>query len=181
MDIEHDEDPVLPFDGDGEDDERPRRFVYDEDALLEGSSVRSLTNLSTRTIYYYVQRGLIPKAVGYGPSARWTSGHVVRLLVIAELKGSGRTLHQIRAFMDAHTLDELIAFAEGEESWRAMHRLMRFIDRHKPPRESERVTRIDLLEGIDLYVSREHLPRAAARFKAVKKAIEDILEIEDPY
>ena len=181
MNLEDDDDPCVPFHAEYDDDEAPARgFVYDEDASFDGGTIRSLTNLSTRTIYYYVQLGLIPKAIGCGPSARWTSEHVVRLLVIGALKRSGRTLHHIGAFLDAHTLDEIIDFAEGEETWRAMHRLTRFIERHRPPPESERITRMDVREGIDLYVSRQYLPRAAVRFKALKRAIEDILEIEDP-
>jgi len=56
----------------------------------------SLTDLPRRTVRYYVQIGLVDRAVGETRAAHYTARHVQLLLRIRELSQAGVSLERIR-------------------------------------------------------------------------------------
>jgi DNA-binding transcriptional MerR regulator len=64
----------------------------------------SLTNMSKRTIRYYMQLGLVPRPRGEARGAYYTVDHLERLLRIKKLTEAGVSLERIREVL------------EGEES-----------------------------------------------------------------
>ena len=155
-----------------EDLEEPRLDIY---------HIHSMTGVPARTVYYYVQRRLVPKAIGSGPAARYNYEHVVRLKVIGILKERHMTLWEISVFFEGHTLAQLIDIAEGRNPERNISKMRRFFDRKKGESRlgADELTRVEIREGIELFVSREYLPRAAARADELTRALGNILEFGD--
>lgn len=155
-----------------EDLEEPRIDVY---------QLYSMTGISMRRLYYYVQRGLVPKAIGSGPAARYNYGHVVRLKVIKILKDQNLTLAEIGFFFEAHTIFELLDIAEGAKPEGAISRMRRLYHRRmgEPRAGYDELIRVEIREGIELFVSDKYLPRAAARVEDLKQALDNVLEFED--
>src|SRR6478672_11017865 len=54
------------------------------------------TEISARTIRYYITEGMLPPAYGRGPTATYDLGHLLRLQMIARLKNDGLTLQEIK-------------------------------------------------------------------------------------
>ena len=153
-----------------------------EDPYEEGRytyyQLRGLTGVDARTLYYYVQRGLVPKAEGSGPAARWTDDHVASLLTIGILKGKGLSLHEIHAFLAGHTAGQIYGFAARQDIDPAIRRLRRFFTR-SPERKPGELARLQIVEGMDLYVSDKFLPRAAVRMHDIERALDEIFAFDD--
>jgi DNA-binding transcriptional MerR regulator len=62
---------------------------------LDISEVCERADVTPRTVYFYVQQGLLPPATGAGPAARYTPGHVARLLLIRLLQKQHLPLAEI--------------------------------------------------------------------------------------
>jgi DNA-binding transcriptional MerR regulator len=61
--------------------------------------IQGLVNASgvpRRTIYFYVQQGLLPPPQGAGLAAYYTSAHLLRLQLIPVMRGKGLRLDEIR-------------------------------------------------------------------------------------
>jgi DNA-binding transcriptional MerR regulator len=56
----------------------------------------ALTDISKRTVRYYIQIGLVPRPVGEGRAAHYLLDHLDRLLQIKRLSGAGVSLGRIR-------------------------------------------------------------------------------------
>ena len=56
----------------------------------------TLTGHSKRTVRYYMQLGLVPRAIGDGRAAYYTDEHLARLLRIKQLSEAGVALERIR-------------------------------------------------------------------------------------
>jgi DNA-binding transcriptional MerR regulator len=52
-------------------------------------------DVTSRTVYFYVQQGLLPPAIGAGPAARYTTGHLARLQLIRLLQKQHLPLAEI--------------------------------------------------------------------------------------
>lgn len=52
-------------------------------------------DITSRTVYFYVQQGLLPPAAGAGPATRYTSGHLARLKLIRLLQKQHLPLAEI--------------------------------------------------------------------------------------
>src|SRR5687768_12267313 len=68
--------------------------TYDLNELAERAGVTS------RTIRYYIQQGLLPAPEAQGPSTRYGQGHLDRLLLIRQLQREHQPLAEIRAHLE---------------------------------------------------------------------------------
>jgi DNA-binding transcriptional MerR regulator len=66
-------------------------------------------DVTSRTVYFYVQQGLLPPATGAGPAARYTAGHVARLKLIRLLQKQHLPLAEIAKRIRALSDDEVEA------------------------------------------------------------------------
>jgi DNA-binding transcriptional MerR regulator len=72
--------------------------------------IQELTNqtgVSRRTIYFYVQQGLLPPPQGAGLAAHYTENHLLRLRLIPILRQQGLRLDEIRQKFQAMSTEEL--------------------------------------------------------------------------
>lgn len=58
--------------------------------------VCALTDISRRTVRYYIQLGLAPRPAGAGRASHYTASHVQRLLQVKKLADAGISLERIR-------------------------------------------------------------------------------------
>lgn len=81
------------------------------------------TGFSMRTIRYYIGEGLIQPANGRGPSATYDRDHLLRLMLIAEIKDDVRSIAAIKERLEPLSTADLeahFALRKGpeEEHWR---------------------------------------------------------------
>ena len=69
--------------------------------------LEELAGVPRRTIYFYVQQGLLPPPRGAGLAARYDEGHLSRLQAIPRLRAQGRRLDEIRSLFEAGTPEPL--------------------------------------------------------------------------
>lgn len=87
------------------------------------ADLEAATPFNARTIRFYIAQGLIASAHGRGPTATYDEDHLLRLRMIAELKGQYLPLEQIGDRMALLTTDDLVAHfaiqrAPNEQRWR---------------------------------------------------------------
>ena len=87
------------------------------------ADLEAATPFNARTIRFYIAQGLIASAHGRGPTATYDEDHLLRLRMIAELKGQYLPLEQIGERLRAMTTDDLVAHfaiqrAPNEQRWR---------------------------------------------------------------
>lgn len=87
------------------------------------ADLEAATPFNARTIRFYIAQGLIASAHGRGPTATYDEDHLLRLRMIAELKGQYLPLEQIGERLALMTTDDLVAHfaiqrAPNEQSWR---------------------------------------------------------------
>jgi DNA-binding transcriptional MerR regulator len=75
--------------------------TFDIQELINASGV------SRRTIYFYVQQGLLPPPQGAGLAAHYTPAHLLRLQLIPVLRRQGLRLDEIRTRFQHMTDDEM--------------------------------------------------------------------------
>lgn len=83
---------------------------------LDLKTLCDLTGVSPRTVYFYVQQGLLPPAEGAGRGARYTEVHRDRLRLIRRLQDQHLPLSEIRKQLEGLTGDELSALTAGVEA-----------------------------------------------------------------
>jgi len=137
------------------------------------------TGVPRRTIYFYVQQGVLPPPSGAGLAARYHQCHLLRLQAIPRLRGIGWRLDQIRAFFERATDAEIRAIVDGqqvvaEEStisprWPAAPPA-------PPPARPTLLARFALAPGVDLYVNQDLPPRLA---RAVERLLDSAAAIFD--
>ena len=81
--------------------------TYEIQDLVEQSGV------ARRTIYFYVQQGLLPPPSGAGLAARYAEEHLLRLRLIPLLRQEGLRLDQIRGRLAGMGLEEMRALLES--------------------------------------------------------------------
>lgn len=128
---------------------------YDINELVARSGV------PRRTIYFYVQQGILPAAAGAGLAARYSEEHLLRLAAIPLLRRRGLRLDEIRtrfASSSSIELQTLIAEANAEQQQRANVRL-----------QAQNLLRYHLAPGIELLIDGR---ATAARRKMVLQLLE---------
>ena len=73
------------------------------------------TGVSPRTVYFYVQQGLLPPADGAGRGARYSAVHRDRLRLIRQLQDQHLPLAEIRKQIEGLSQNELSELAEWAE------------------------------------------------------------------
>jgi DNA-binding transcriptional MerR regulator len=118
----------------------PEPYRYTIDDLVERA------NVTSRTIRFYIQEGLLPPATGRGPSATYGPSHLIRLQAIAQMKEQRRPLAEIRErllAMSDEALSDLLELqsdpAPAEELWRrvSIHPDLELLVRVRRGRSSE--------------------------------------------
>ncbi|HBK44150.1 MULTISPECIES: helix-turn-helix domain-containing protein [unclassified Polynucleobacter] len=104
-----------------------QKLTFDELCALSG--------LSSRTLRYYTQIGLIDKPIGQTRAAHYTSLHLEKALRIKQLTESGISLERIREVLSGETLPLPV--------------------RTKKPGQIEVKTHLWIADGVELQVSPE--------------------------
>ena len=73
------------------------------------------TGVSPRTVYFYIQQGLLPPADGAGRGARYSQVHRDRLRLIRQLQDQFLPLAEIRKQIEGLSQNELTQLAERAE------------------------------------------------------------------
>ncbi len=85
---------------------------------LDISDVCDRANVTPRTVYFYVQQGLLPPASGAGPAARYTPGHVARLKLIRLLQKQHLPLAEISKRIRGLSDDQVQALVDEAKARR---------------------------------------------------------------
>lgn len=83
---------------------------------LDISDICDRADVTPRTVYFYVQQGLLPPASGAGPAARYTPGHVARLKLIRLLQKQHLPLAEISKRIRRLNDDEVRALVDEARS-----------------------------------------------------------------
>ena len=75
-----------------------------EDKNYTFEELCALTGLSTRTLRYYIQIGLVDKPIGQTRAAHYLSSHLEKILRIKQLSESGISLERIRDVLSGGSL-----------------------------------------------------------------------------
>ncbi len=86
--------------------------------MTENLSIEDLekhSGLSTRTLHYYMSKGLLPGPETRGKNASYTQEHLDRLDLILILKEMHLPLDEIKAILDQLTPSEIIHYRDSQE------------------------------------------------------------------
>ena len=75
-----------------------------EDKNYTFEELCALTGLSTRTLRYYIQIGLVDKPIGQTRAAHYLSSHLEKILRIKQLSEAGISLERIRDVLSGGSL-----------------------------------------------------------------------------
>jgi DNA-binding transcriptional MerR regulator len=128
--------------------------------------LEELASVPRRTIYFYVQQGILPPPRGAGLAARYEEVHLARLRAIPHLRAQGRRLDEIRAFFEAHP-EEHPPVATSSESRPVPAPIT-------PPPAPEPVRRYRLAEGVELLVGADLDHERADRVRRLLQAAREI-------
>ena len=125
-----------------------------EDKNYTFEELCALSGLSTRTLRYYIQIGLVDKPIGQTRAAHYLSSHLEKILRIKQLSESGISLERIREVLsgDPLTLPE----------------------RSKRPGHIEVRSHLWVTDGIELQVSPE---TAGLSPEELRKFLKLVLEV----
>ena len=90
--------------------------MSDADDMLTLADLAQQSDVSQRTIRYYIQFGLLPAPEGAGPKARYGRGHLGRLRLIRMLQDRHLPLNAIRKVLAQRTETELERIGETSGS-----------------------------------------------------------------
>jgi DNA-binding transcriptional MerR regulator len=83
------------------------------DAELTIGELEQATGVPRRTVYFYVQQGIVPPPRGAGLAARYSSSHLLRLRAIPLLRERGWRLDRIRSYLSERSDAEVAALLDG--------------------------------------------------------------------
>ena len=106
-----------------------------EDKNYTFEELCALTCLSTRTLRYYIQIGLVDKPIGQTRAAHYLSSHLEKILRIKQLSEAGISLERIRDVLSGGSLP--------------------LPERNKRPGQVEVRSHLWVTDGIELEVSPE--------------------------
>ena len=75
-----------------------------EDKKYTFEELCALSGLSSRTLRYYIQIGLVDKPIGQTRAAHYVSSHLEKILRIKQLTESGISLERIREVLSGEPL-----------------------------------------------------------------------------
>lgn len=129
--------------------------------------LEELAGVPRRTIYFYVQQGILPPPHGAGLAARYDEVHLARLRAIPRLRAQGRRLDEIRALFEAHP-DGHPPVVTSNESLPAPAAA------GAPLLAPEPVRRYRLAEGVELLVEADLDHERAERVRRLLQAAREI-------
>ena len=106
-----------------------------EDKKYTFEELCALSGLSTRTLRYYIQIGLVDKPIGQTRAAHYLSSHLEKILRIKQLSEAGISLERIRDVLSGGSLP--------------------LPERNKRPGQVEVRSHLWVTDGIELEVSPE--------------------------
>ena len=133
------------------------------------------TGVPRRTIYYYVQIGLLPPPRGKGKTYEYTEEHLERLLLIKKLQKMRYSLKEIKKLFETYppeAIEEMIEYRlpEREEIVVFSKNVCLAVEpRSRGLARGERWVRFQLAEGVELHI---RLP--------VSKEAKEIIEMYFP-
>ncbi len=89
-----------------------RAEVRPPDVRLTLKELVRATEVSERTIRYYIQKGVLPPPQGAGPASRYGLEHLTRLSLVRRFKAALLPLAQIKSLLAEISVDELEKVAE---------------------------------------------------------------------
>jgi DNA-binding transcriptional MerR regulator len=117
----------------------------------------ALTDLSARTIRYYIQEGLVDKPEGQFKGAYYTDRHLRQLATIKKYKESGVSLERIAQILHEES-EEAIPLAGVR------------------PGTVEVISRIHLADGLELTVNPERTGLSQSDIRRIAKEIAALIE-----
>jgi DNA-binding transcriptional MerR regulator len=91
------------------------RLSTGEDRLTLGE-LTAATDVSVRTVRYYIAEGLLPPPEGSGPGSVYTQGHLDRLRLIQRLKEAYLPLKEIRRRLSGLSDDEVRSLLAADDN-----------------------------------------------------------------
>ena len=119
-----------------------------------------LAGVTTRTVRYYIQQGILPSAGQTGPGLKYHKGHLGRLMLIRKLQREHLPLAEIRRRLD--TMDDKAVGAELEyiqiskslNSSGNLDAALKEGDSHPYPQERSQWERFGITNDIEIHVRR---------------------------
>ena len=144
--------------------------------------LESASGISRRTIYFYVQQGILPPPTGAGLAARYHSAHLDRLRAIPRFRAIGWRLDQIRDYFTRHSEDAIARVARGDA---LSERLLspeaapgtRTEETTSLVRRPSYLARYSLAPGVDLLVERDVPPDLAERVDRLLARAGEIFDV----
>jgi DNA-binding transcriptional MerR regulator len=77
------------------------------DKTYDIQELTTVSGVPRRTVYFYVQQGILPPPEGAGLAARYNEEHLLRLQLIPALRRQGLRLDEIRARFDRMDVEKM--------------------------------------------------------------------------
>jgi DNA-binding transcriptional MerR regulator len=110
-----------------------------------------LTGVSSRTIHYYIQQGLLPHSGSHGPGAKYERRHLNRLLLVKRLQREHLPLAAIRERLSAMTDDQVevaLRDVSGERHGTVNESALDYVRQVLSKGEARRSAQPDMLEQL---------------------------------
>ncbi len=107
-----------------------------EDPRYTVKELAERAGVTTRTVYYYVGEGLLPRPEGGGPASAYTDDHLARLHLIRRLKDEYLPLAEIRrrlAGLSIDVVNQVLAEPTAAPEGSARDYLARLLGTSRPP------------------------------------------------
>jgi DNA-binding transcriptional MerR regulator len=121
------------------------------------NELSALTDLSGRTIRFYIQEGVLDKPYGKKKGAWYSEEHLQQLLTVKKYKEAGVSLERIA---------QIIHEEQGGEE----------IDYRTRPGQIEVLSRIHLVEGVELSINPERSGLRQQDIRNLAKVIQETIE-----
>ncbi len=135
-----------------------------ETAALTLSELAELGDVTSRTVRYYVQAGLLPSP-GSGPKARYGRQHLMRIRLIKQLQRRDISLAKIRAVLeglDDEGVEQQLASLQAPPDHGTLRRAALGRDSPDPATASTAAPAVDYIRAV--LEGRPGLPAPAARY-----------------
>ena len=121
------------------------------------NELSALVDINARTIRFYIQQGVVDKPHGLNKGAYYTQEHLQQLLTVKKYKEAGVSLERIA---------QIIHEEEGGQ----------VIDYHIKPGKIEVVSRIHLMDGVELTINPERSGLTQQDIRQLSRGILEIIE-----
>lgn len=132
------------------------------------SELTQKADVTKRTVHFYINKGLIPPAIGSGVNSFYTDEHYYRILLIKKLKENYLPLDKIQQMVAGLSIIEIKEKLEGTEETTEIYKVNEpkinleypieniFDEKYKDPKGKE-IIKYNIGRGIELSVPKEVL------------------------